>query len=93
MEELNVCELELSMDSTEVALSLSLNFKALGPRVGKRMQKLQAAVKELSQDQLSRFEAEAQIEIEGFVLTAEDATLGRVLAGPPKPNVAVHGDR
>ncbi|KAL8269574.1 hypothetical protein Esti_006491 [Eimeria stiedai] len=92
-EELNVCELEFSTDSTEVPLSLSLNFKALGPRVGRGMQQLQAAVKELSQEQLQRFEAEGQIEVGGFVLTAEDATLGRVLAGPSKPNVAVHGDR
>ncbi|KAL8425982.1 hypothetical protein Efla_000120 [Eimeria flavescens] len=92
-EELNVCELELSADIGEVPLCLTLNFKLLGPRVGRGMQQLQAAAKELSQQQLSQFAAEGKLEVAGFLLTAEEATLGRRLTGPSKPNVAVHGDR
>lgn len=92
-EELNACELDLSSDCSEVPLSLTLNFKALGPRVGRGMQKLQEAAKKLSQEQLMNFEAEGKLEVEGFVLTADDATLRRELCGTPNPNIAMHGNR
>lgn len=92
-EELNACELELSSDCCEVPLSLTLNFKALGPRVGRGMQRLQEEARKLSQEQLIKFEAEGQLELAGIVLTADDATLRRELCGAPNPNIAVHGDR
>lgn len=92
-EELNACELQLSSDCSEVPLSLNLNFKALGPRVGREMQKLQAEAKKLTQEQLRTFEAEGQLELAGFVLSAEDAVLRRELAGASNPNIAVHGDK
>lgn len=92
-EELNACELELSSDCSEVPLSLTLNFKVLGPRVGRAVKTLQEEVKKLSQRQLMNFEAEGKLEVAGFVLSADDATLRRELAGASNPNIAVHGDR
>ncbi|CDJ59587.1 isoleucine-tRNA synthetase, putative [Eimeria maxima] len=92
-EELNACEMEVSVDKTEAPLSLTLNFKALGPRVGKAMQQLQAAAKRCTQEQLRMFDKEGKIELAGITLSAEDASLQRELPTVDNPNLAVHCDR
>ena len=85
--------MEVSVDKSEAPLSLTLNFKALGPRVGKALQQLQAAAKCCSQEQLRRFEKEGQIEVAGMILSADDAFIQRETPKVDNPNLAVHCDR
>ncbi|OEH78111.1 putative isoleucine-tRNA synthetase [Cyclospora cayetanensis] len=92
-EELNTCAFEVVVDNSEVPLSLSLNFKLLGPRVGRGMQKLQEAAKQLSQAELRQFERDGQIEVAGVTLSSEEASLQRQLPGAANPNLAVHCDK
>ncbi|CDJ46205.1 isoleucine-tRNA synthetase, putative [Eimeria brunetti] len=92
-EELNACELVVSVDKSEAPLSLSLNFKLLGPRVGRQLQQLQAAASSCSQQQLLQFEKEGEIELAGIKLTKEDATILRQTPKLDNPNLAVTCDR
>lgn len=92
-DELNACELELSRDCSQVQLSLALNFKVLGPRVGRGMQQLQKDVQALSQEQLQDFVSCGRLSVGSVTLEQEDATLRRTFTGKSNPNIAVDGDR
>lgn len=74
-------------------LSLALNFKVLGPRIGRGMQELQKKVQALSQEQLQSFVTCGQLSVDGITLEQDDATIRRTFTGKSNPNIAVDGNR
>eukprot|EP00439_Symbiodinium_sp_Y106_P016919 s6884_g2.t1 len=84
-EELNVMEVVYKADA-EITLSGTLNFKALGKRLGKDMKTVKDAVTNLSQTQLVDFEKTGEITVEGHKLTGDDIQLARKLKDDgPRP--------
>jgi len=90
-EELNVMEVVYKADA-EITLSGTLNFKALGKRLGKDMKTVKDAVTNLSQTQLVDFEKTGEITVEGHKLTGDDIQLARKLKDLDDPNLDVNGD-
>lgn len=63
--ETNVKELEILRDSEGVLVkSLKADFKKLGPRFGKNMKMVAAALQQLSQEEIARFEAQGYFQLE-----------------------------
>mmetsp|Transcript_43375 Transcript_43375/g.92877 ORF Transcript_43375/g.92877 Transcript_43375/m.92877 type:complete len:1082 (-) Transcript_43375:301-3546(-) len=91
-EELNVMEIEYSTDVSQISLSATLNFKLLGKKLGKEMKNVQNAAKELSQEDLLKFEKEGTITICGFEINAEEMSLGRSIKDLTDPNLQPNGD-
>merc|ERR1719218_276877 len=87
-EELNVRELTLSTDTSNVILEPTLNFRALGKKLGKDMKKVQEAVKALSEDDLKKYDSEGKITIAGYEIcrSDEDPDLS-------DPNFEANGDK
>jgi len=74
LDELNVLAIDYIEDSAElVTRSAKPNFKQLGPRLGKRMGAVAAAVKQLGGAELGRYLAEGELTIE---VDGEPVTLG-----------------
>jgi isoleucyl-tRNA synthetase len=77
-EEINVREIKIiQRDEDLVDLSATANFKALGKKVGKKMQQVAAAVAAMNADQIRAVEAGGMIKIDEFELTAEDIMIKR----------------
>ncbi|PHJ24415.1 isoleucyl-trna synthetase family protein [Cystoisospora suis] len=100
-EELNTIDLEVSDDKSSVILSAVPNFKALGSRLGKDMKAVQEAVKNLSHEDLEKFEIDGKIVLlDGkHELGREDLLLQRTFKGDDKKqkgdantNLVVEGD-
>lgn len=90
VEELNVRSVVFGNDESSFAtLSAKANFKALGPRFGKRMKAVAAAIAALEVDALKALAAggvaEIVLEGESFELTAADV----LVSHQPKPGLAV----
>jgi len=76
LSEINVKELELLDDASDVLVKeIKPNFKTLGPRFGKKMRFVLAAIQKLDESQLKYLEAEEEIEllIEGEKITLSNA--------------------
>ena len=76
LSEINVKELELLDDASDVLVKeIKPNFKTLGPRFGKNMRFVLAAIQKLDESQLKYLEAEEEIEllIEGEKITLSNA--------------------
>jgi len=91
-EELNVMEVLFQSLAGEVSLAATLNFKALGKKLGKDMKKVQDAVKDLTQKQLEEFESSGKIEICGYSIEGEELALSRQVKDLADPNKDVHSD-
>ena len=71
LSEVNVKELEYIVDTTGVLVKkIKPNFKTLGPRYGKQMKQIGAAVASLTQSDISRIEMEGRysLEVDGQLL-------------------------
>ncbi|MDG1262270.1 MAG: isoleucine--tRNA ligase [Flavobacteriales bacterium] len=68
LSELNVKELEYLHDTGVLVKQIKPNFKALGPRFGKQMKLVAAAVSAMTQEQIAELEQQgkASIDLEGF---------------------------
>ena len=80
LSEVNVKELELLTDASGILLKkIKPNFKTLGPRYGKLMKDISAAINGLSQDGISKFETEGKysfsIEDHEIQLTPDDVEI------------------
>ncbi len=80
MNEVNVKEIEFLEDTAGILVKrIKPNFKTLGPRYGKLMKELGAAINDLDQEQISRFEKEQSLEVyaggEPIRLTLEDVEI------------------
>jgi len=76
LSEINVKELELLDDASDILVKeIKPNFKTLGPRFGKNMRFVVAAIQKLDESQLKYLEAEEEIEliIEGEKITLSNA--------------------
>jgi len=78
--EVNVKEVEFLTDTAGViSKKIKPNFKALGPKYGKKMKQIAGAVNQLDQDAISAFESAGEYEIncgeEKIVLTLEDVEI------------------
>src|SRR5690606_26734631 len=60
----NVKEIEYLKDNSVLVKQIKANFKALGPRYGKQMKAIAAAITGFSQDDINRFEKEEKFELE-----------------------------
>ena len=100
LSEVNVKELEYLQDATGVLVkSIKPNFKTLGPRYGKMMKQIAAAVNAFTQDDIDRIEQHEKIdlEVEGekveILLTDVEITTqdipGWLIAGMGKLTVAL----
>mmetsp|Transcript_128641 Transcript_128641/g.222982 ORF Transcript_128641/g.222982 Transcript_128641/m.222982 type:complete len:1155 (-) Transcript_128641:133-3597(-) len=90
-DELNVEEISYSTES-KATLSATLNFKELGKKLGKNMKAVQAAVKELSQEDLTKFEAEGKLEICGHEILAHEMQVSRRIKDLDNPNLDTNAD-
>ncbi len=80
LSEVNVKKIEYITDESGILVKkIKPNFKSLGPKYGKLMKLISAAVARFSQEDIRRFEAEnsftLQIEDEQIVLQAEDVEI------------------
>lgn len=76
--EVNVKQLDI-VDAAESPIRLVKkirpNFKVLGKKVGGQMKALAAAIAQLDQDQIARFEAEGQYLLNDYMLIGEDVEI------------------
>lgn len=91
-EELNVMFVEYSTDTEKITLTPTLNFKALGKKLGKDMKAVHAAVGEISQAELTKFEEEGKITVLGYEINSEEMSLARTVTGLDDPNLHHTGD-
>ncbi|KAI0559460.1 isoleucine--tRNA ligase cytoplasmic [Gracilaria domingensis] len=78
--ELNIRTLKYSADESEyVILKADADGRVLGKKLGKSFKAVFKAVKDLSAEQVSRFEEEGKMEIAGHVLTTNDVKITRKL--------------
>ena len=64
LNEVNVKEIEYITDTAGILVKrIKPNFKTLGPRYGKLMKELGAAINEMDQEQIATFEKEQTFEI------------------------------
>jgi len=90
-EELNVMEVVYKADA-EKSLAGTLNFKALGKRLGKDMKAVMEVVKNLSQQELVSFQSSGKITLCGHDLEGDDLQLSSRLKDLGDPNLDVNGD-
>lgn len=78
LSETNVKHIEYITDTSGIiSKKIKPNFKALGPKVGKDMKQVAEALVSLSQQDISSFETEGQIEIPGtqYIISVEDVEI------------------
>jgi isoleucyl-tRNA synthetase len=99
-EELNVRELVISTDTSNVILEPTLNFRALGKKLGKDMKKVQEAAKSLSVEDLKKFDSEGTVSIGGYEISRndEEPDLSEMTVTPKvkdltDPNFEANGDK
>jgi isoleucyl-tRNA synthetase len=76
-------------DEDLVDLSATANFKALGKKVGKKMQQVASAVAAMSVAQIRAVEAGGSFNVDEFELTAKDILIKRT----EKPGMAILSDQ
>jgi len=82
LQELNVWKLSLSTDELKWSTFKAVaNFKALGPRLGKDIGKVKAALGNLSTEQLIQFQETQKIEVGGYVLEGDDISVRKEFNG------------
>jgi len=80
--ELNIKHLRVLEDDTElVQMSAKANFKVLGPRFGKRMKDIAAAVAELPASEVARFVANGRVLVAGEELSGDEILIVRQVSG------------
>ena len=78
MDELNVKEIVMVEDDTELSeVSYKPNFRALGPRFGKRMGEVNAYVQQLTPDEVARLNAGESLGVAGGEITIDDVEIQR----------------
>ena len=88
-DELNVKGVTFHTDDTGlVTLSATANFRALGPRVGKKMNEVAAAIAALPEEVIARIEAGATHDLGQVVISREDIQIRRT----EKPDLALKSD-
>jgi len=98
-EELNIVELSLSTDTSGVILEPTLNFKALGKKLGKDMKKVQEGLKSVSEADLKKYDEEGKITICGYEICRNDdpelseMTLLPKMKDLKDPNFEANGDK
>ncbi|PST84127.1 isoleucine--tRNA ligase [Pedobacter yulinensis] len=78
LSETNVKDIEYITDTAGfVKKKVKPNFKALGPKVGKDMKSVAAAITELSQEDLTRFEQAGEMQVPGtaYTVSIEDVEI------------------
>jgi isoleucyl-tRNA synthetase len=78
LSETNIKNIEYITDTAGfITKKIKPNFKALGPKVGKDMKQVAAAVSEMDQEELSRFETEGSYQVPGtdYVISLEDVEI------------------
>ncbi len=76
--EVNVKEMRIvRAEDSDIRLvkKIKPNFKVLGKKAGAQMKALAAAIAQMNQDEIARFEHDGQFTINGFELTAEDVEI------------------
>ena len=76
--EVNVKEMRIvRAEDSDIRLvkKIKPNFKVLGKKAGAQMKALTAAIAQMNQDEIARFEHDGQFTINGFELTAEDVEI------------------
>ncbi len=77
-DELNIKEIELVEDETELSdVSYKPNFRALGPRFGKRMKEVAGRVQKLTQDEMKTLRDGGELEVAGDRITIDDLEVQR----------------
>lgn len=85
-DELNIKRIVFVDDETELSeVSYKPNFRALGPKFGKRMKEVSARISRLSREEFAVLQAGGTLEVAGGELTAGDVEIQR----RGKPGVAV----
>jgi len=99
-DELNVVELILETDTSNVILEPTLNFRMLGKKLGKDMKKVQEALKSLSEADLKNFDNTGKITVCGYELckNLEEPELSEMTVTPKvkdltDPNFEANGDK
>lgn len=92
MEELNLMDVEYVADSANIVLKATLNFKALGRRLGSELPKVREALTGLSQEELQKFESEGEVTLCGHCLKGDDIQILRGVGDLDNPNLAAHFD-
>ncbi|TKJ40469.1 isoleucine--tRNA ligase [candidate division LCP-89 bacterium B3_LCP] len=78
IDELNIKHFQVLKDDGElVVLRAQPNFKALGPRFGKDVNKAAKALRNLSEEQVRLLESGDEVEVNGTTFTSEDASIER----------------
>jgi len=91
-EELNVVKIDFREDAEQVTWSATLNFKALGKKLGKDMKAVKEAVENLPQKELATFHQEGKITVCGHEITSDEMELGRKVQELGDPNLGSHSD-
>eukprot|EP00922_Rhytidocystis_sp_ex-Travisia-forbesii_P006169 GHVS01008922.1.p1 GENE.GHVS01008922.1~~GHVS01008922.1.p1 ORF type:complete len:982 (+),score=115.56 GHVS01008922.1:155-3100(+) len=92
-DELNVVNVSTSSDTSLVVLSAVPNFKTLGARLASSMKQVQAAVKELTHDQVEEYEKTGSIVVcDGIALSGDDLLVNRLPSQHANENLVVDGD-
>jgi isoleucyl-tRNA synthetase len=92
LDELNCEEMTFSNSTDNISYTAVLNFKVLGKKLGKDMKAVLAASKDISQDDLAKFDSIGEITILGYSINAEEMTVTRGLKGLDDANLDVNGD-
>ena len=88
-EEMNVKVVAVERDESHlVHLSAKANFKVLGPRFGKRVKDVAAAIADLDHETVDRLIDGHSVEVGGDEITLDDVTIAR----DPRPGVIVAGE-
>ena len=90
--ELNVRKVTVSSDKERygVKLQAEADFRALGARLKGEVKAVVAALKELGDEQLTKFQREGSMEVRGHVLTSSDVHLKYALDTDKKKSSAAY---
>lgn len=91
-EELNAMDVVYKESAGGEKLSMTLNFKVLGKKLGKDMKAVKAAAEALSNEDLINFEKTGTIKVGGYDINADEVTLSRSIEGLDDPNLKSMSD-
>jgi isoleucyl-tRNA synthetase len=84
IEELNVKEVVLTNDESQILTSAKPDLPTLGKRLKKDFAKVSKAIQALSHEQIKSFQESGKLEIEGHVITSEELLIVREFKGDAK---------
>jgi len=90
--ELNVKELILTSDDTCIVTTAKPDYDLLGKRLRKDLDKVKGAIKDLTHEQLEKFQKELKMELHGHVITSEEMIIVREYKGDQSKNEAAWDD-